>query len=54
LSNTILNERIPAPSPMNPKTKIKIKGKIKLKIIAEGLRVIARKLPFVMANMALN
>jgi len=40
--------------PINPKTRINKKGKIKLNTIAEGLRKIARKLPLVMAIMALN
>jgi hypothetical protein len=53
-SITILKVGTPALSPMNPKTKIKMKGNMKLKITAEGLRVIDRKLPLVMANMAFN
>ena len=37
-----------------PNTKIKISGKAMLKITAEGLLNIERKLAFVMANMAVN
>ena len=37
-----------------PNTKIKISGKAMLKITAEGLLNIERRLAFVMANMAVN
>jgi hypothetical protein len=39
--------------PKKPKIKINIKGNIKLKIIDEGLLLIALRLAFVMDNIAL-
>ena len=54
LSITTLNDCIEPPPPINPKTKIKIKGKIKLNIIADGLLVMALRLPLVIAHIALN
>jgi hypothetical protein len=41
------------PLPINPKMRMKMNGKTKLKITAEGLRKIARRLALVMASMAL-
>jgi hypothetical protein len=48
-----LTEIFPLP-PMNPNTRMKISGNAMLNKTAEGLRKIARKLPRVMASMALN
>jgi hypothetical protein len=48
-----LTDIFPLP-PMKPKTKMNISGKAMLKRTAEGLRKIARRLPLVMASMALN
>ena len=42
------------PPPINPNTRIKTSGKPRLKITAEGLRNMARRLAFVIASMALN
>jgi hypothetical protein len=53
LSMAIFTEVLPLPPPINPNTKIKISGNAMLNTTAEGLRKIAFKLPFVMANMAL-
>jgi hypothetical protein len=53
LSITILKDCLPPLFPKKPKINIKIKGNIKLKMIDEGLLLIARKLAFVMDNIAL-
>jgi hypothetical protein len=39
---------------MNPNTNINMNGNTKLKITAEGLRMMDLKLPTVIANMALT
>jgi hypothetical protein len=39
---------------MNPNTRIKINGKPRLKMTADGLRKMARRLALVMASMARN
>jgi hypothetical protein len=52
LSKATLRE-IRLPPPIKPNTRIKINGKAILKTTAEGLRKVARKLPFVMPSWPL-